>query len=143
MSRQGTAEFFVAWHHGVPCGTVTVLRQSKYRAVRDRYGDFPELNALSAFPTRQGTGSRIITAVETWVSGRGATRIGLAVEQTNQAAFRLYTRLGYVDWGHGPVVDRWVEHDGTGRFRCHADRCFYLVKALPGVRHNGGLSGEG
>jgi len=33
----------------------------------------------------------------------------------NIDARRLYERLGYVDWGHGPVVGTWraVGDDGT------------------------------
>jgi hypothetical protein len=33
----------------------------------------------------------------------------------NLDARRLYERLGYVDWGHGPVVGTWraVRDDGT------------------------------
>jgi GNAT superfamily N-acetyltransferase len=44
----------------------------------------------------------------------GDERLALGVGLANVDARRLYERLGYVDWGHGPVMGTWraVRDDG-------------------------------
>ncbi len=129
--ERGEATLLVAWSDGEPRGQVTLLRTSKYDTVRSRLGPFPEMNGLEATPTGQGTGTAIVAAAEDVARAAGATMVGLAVALDNAGARRLYDRLGYVEWPHGPVVDRWAEHDPAGRLvREHADPCTYLVKVL-------------
>jgi len=103
------------------------------QAVVKGVADFPEMNALEADPAGQGTGTAIIEAAEALSASRGARRIGLAVEIDNDGARRLYERLGYTDWGHGRVIDRWTERGDNGEpIEEHADECFYLTKLLNG-----------
>ncbi len=131
MHRSGEATYLIAWRDGRPCGRVTVFRRSKYQPVRDMAGDFPEMNALEATPRGLGLGSLLIASAEARATAWGADRIGLAVEHGNVGARRLYERLGYVEWDHGDVVDRWLERDASGVVvREHADRCSYLVTYL-------------
>lgn len=109
-------------------GHVVVRNHSKYEPVVARFGEVPEVNGLAAYPTGNGTGSALLDAAEGVARGRGATRIGLAVELTNLDARRLYERRGYEDWGHGEVIDDWDEiaNDGTVLTR-HHEICSYLV----------------
>ena len=107
MQERGEATYLVAWKNNMPCGRVTLLHRSKYALVREIMGDFPEMNALEAIPQGVGIGSRIIASAEQRATALGAHRIGLAVEHDNTGARRLYERLGYVDWNHGEVIDRW------------------------------------
>lgn len=89
------------------------------------------MNALEARPQGQGIGTATIGAAENEAARRGASVVGLAVEVDNDGARRLYERLGYVQWGHGLVIDRWTERDDRGEVvREHADECFYFTKRL-------------
>lgn len=129
--QRGECEFLVAWLGNAPAGSVCLLGASKYESVRTLLGAFPEMNALGAFPQRQGTGTAIIRYSEDGARRRGETRMGLAVELGNEGALRLYRRLGYCDWGNGLVVDEWVELDDHGTPTiAHADECYYLIKDL-------------
>ena len=133
LHDRGEATYLLAWDGDLPCGRATVFHRSKYEQVRDVLGDVPELNGLEAAPRGRGIGSRLIAAAEERATALRAARIGLAVEHGNADARRLYERLGYVQWKHGDVVDRWFERDSGGTVvREHADLCSYLVKELPG-----------
>jgi GNAT superfamily N-acetyltransferase len=131
MAEAGQAVYLLAWRDGELAGRGTVLAASKYDAVRQLLGDFPELNALEADPVGQGTGTALIVCAEQTARASGAALIGMAVEVSNDGAWRLYQRLGYRDWGHGPVTDYWDETgpDGTVR-KTHADPCYYLTKPI-------------
>ena len=131
MQQRGEAAYLVAWEGASPVGRVTVLHRSKYRVVSTLEGQFPEMNALEADPPGRGIGTAIVAAAERTARELGAGKIGLAVEERNVDARRLYERLGYVEWRHGSVVDRWNEMDESGVVvRAHADPCAYLVKEL-------------
>lgn len=131
MQGRGEATYLVAWRAEAPCGRATLFHRSKYEEVRERLGDFPEVNALEATPQGEGIGSQIIAAAEERARSLGFDLIGLAVEHDNVLARRLYDRLGYVDWGGGELVDRWVERaTGGSVVREHADPCAYLLKTL-------------
>lgn len=131
MHERGEATYLLAWDGDQPCGRVTLFHRSKYEHVRVVLGDLPELNGLEADPPGLGIGSRLIAAAEERAMALGAHRIGLAVEHGIRDARRLYERLGYVEWEHGDVVDRWQERDDGGTVvREHADLCNYLVKDL-------------
>ncbi|TKJ20310.1 hypothetical protein A6V29_08940 [Blastococcus sp. CCUG 61487] len=131
MHERGEATYLIAWDGDVPCGRVSLFHRSKYERVREVLGDIPEINALEATSRGVGIGSRLIASAEESARTLGATRMGLAVEHGNGGARRLYERLGYVEWEHGDVVDRWVERDGDGTVvREHADLCSYLVRRL-------------
>ena len=133
MHERGEATYLLAWNGELPCGRVTLFHRSEYEQVRDALGNFPELNALEATPQGLGIGSKLVAAAEVHTTALGAHRIGLAVEHGNVDARRLYERLGYAEWEHGDVVDRYVERDGSGTVVAeHADLCAYLVKELTG-----------
>ena len=94
-------------------------------------GDFPEVNALAAFPTGSGVGTALLAEAEKQTIRSGVGVIGLAVEPTNINAVRLYLRLGYVEWPKSTVVDTWNEVDETGNLlSTHHDECIYMTKPL-------------
>ena len=124
--QRGEAVYLLAWRGERFAGHGTLLARSKYDEVRGRLGELPELNALATWPRNQGTGTRLIGVAEAIARDRGAPRIGLAVEHANVDARRLYLRLGYMSWGHGTVIDEWLDPSGEE----HADHCDYLVKQL-------------
>jgi ribosomal protein S18 acetylase RimI-like enzyme len=131
MQDGGEATYLLAWRGGAVVGRVTLLRSSKYANVRAVHGAIWEMNALEARQPGRGIGTGLIVAAEHETAAAGQAILGLAVEPGNDRARRLYDRLGYADWGHGPVVDEWTEHDDVGRVvQEHRDRCDYLIKVL-------------
>jgi GNAT superfamily N-acetyltransferase len=112
-------------------GHTVVRMYSKYERVLDSLGRFPEVNGLAAYPTGQGTGSALLEASLDVAEQRGASIIGLAVDLSNVDARRLYERHGFVDWGHGEVVDDWEELADEGNVLVrHHDVCAYLALKL-------------
>jgi hypothetical protein len=61
---------------------------------------------------------------------RGHDLLVLGVGVDHPDARRFYARLGFVDWGHGPIVSRWVEPDGAGGFREVALPIDVMVRSL-------------
>lgn len=125
------ALYLVAWADDVVVGRATLLWQSKYPEVRHGVPGCCEVNALEASPTGAGVGRSLMLAAEGAVQARALPLLGVAVEPSNNRARRFYERLGYVEWGRGPVCDEWDECDAEGVLvRHHADRCDYLIKAM-------------
>jgi GNAT superfamily N-acetyltransferase len=98
-------------------GYVTILWQSDYTQFWRR--NIPEIVDLQvAEPYRkQGIGSALIAACETYVREKGYTTIGVCVEQNAScaAANRLYPQLGYTTDSFGST---------------HADSELHLIKTL-------------
>ncbi|HVT76592.1 MAG TPA: GNAT family N-acetyltransferase [Acidimicrobiales bacterium] len=113
--QRGEALLLVAWDGDELRGRVRFRFFSKYVEVLDALGEFAEINALDAWPTGTGVGTRIIEECEKLAQARGDKMIGIGVLVTNTAARRLYDRLGYEYWGD--VID-----DG--------EPAAYLVKGL-------------
>jgi ribosomal protein S18 acetylase RimI-like enzyme len=113
---RGEALLLVAVEGDELRGRVRFRFFSKYVEVLDDLGEFPEINALDAWPTGTGVGTRIIEKCEEITAERGDKMIGIGVLVTNTGARRLYERLGYEYWGD--VID-----DG--------EPAMYLVKNIP------------
>jgi RimJ/RimL family protein N-acetyltransferase len=118
--ERGEGLLLIAWDGEEIRGRVRFRFFSKYVEVLDELGEFPEINALDAWPTGTGVGTRIIAACEAIAAERGDKMVGIGVVVENTAARRLYERLGYEYWGD--VIDEW---DG------HKDPAVYLVKNIP------------
>jgi GNAT superfamily N-acetyltransferase len=127
----GWCDYLLAVDGGdVVVGHVVVRRHSKYPPVVNRLGEFPEVQALAAYPTGFSIGSLLLDAAEDIARRRGANLVGLGVERANIAR-QLYERRGYRDWGYGTVVDDWSEVANDGSVVAqHHDVCDYLVLDL-------------
>lgn len=133
LQERDEALYLLAWRDGACVGNVTLLFRSRYDDVRRTLGDFPELNGLGTRRRGEGIGTALIREAERLAQQRGATQVGLAVTLDNPRARGLYERLGYRDWGHGGIVDRWTEYDERGNpLTDHADDCNYLTRLLLG-----------
>jgi ribosomal protein S18 acetylase RimI-like enzyme len=114
--ERGEGLLLVAWEGDAIRGRVRFRFFSKYVEVIDEFGEFPEINALDAWPQGEGVGTQIIAECERIAAARGEAQVGIAVVVTNVNARRLYERLGYEYWGD--VID-----DGQP--------AAYLLKKLP------------
>jgi ribosomal protein S18 acetylase RimI-like enzyme len=114
--ERGEGLLLIAWDGDEVRGRVRFRFFSKYVEVLDELGEFPEINALDAWPTGAGVGTQIIAECERIAAERGDKMIGIGVVSTNTGARRLYERLGYGSWGD--VID-----DGQP--------AVYLVKNIP------------
>jgi GNAT superfamily N-acetyltransferase len=135
LQQRSEGSYLLAWSNQDVVGRCTVYFTSKYESVRGELGMFPEVNALEARIQSVGIGSALLAAAEDVALGDGRTRIGLACEEENTAALRLYKRLGYERWPGRAVIDLWEERDEAGNLRKqHADECLYLTKELAAGR---------
>jgi hypothetical protein len=111
--ERGECALLIAWDGDTIVGRVRLRWWSKYIEVLDALGEFPEINALDAWPQGQGIGTQIV----------------IGVEIVNTGARRLYERLGYEPWGD--VIDEWGEVDADGNITVmHHDPCVYLIKNI-------------
>jgi GNAT superfamily N-acetyltransferase len=131
--RHNLGELLVAWDGETPVGDVYLWCEPVEEVeVREAFPGVPMLNHLEVSPGRQGhgIGTQLIRAAEDAARRRGFDRIVLGVGVDNPDAKRLYQRLGYVDWGLGPVVARWTEPDGAGGIREVSLTCDTMVASL-------------
>jgi GNAT superfamily N-acetyltransferase len=115
--HEGRGVLLVAWLAHRPVGDVYLLREpADVPEVRRYLPGVPQLDHLEVVGPlqRRGIGTSLIHAGEDTARRRGDERLALGVGMANGDARRLYERLGYVDWGHGPVVGTWraVRDDG-------------------------------
>ena len=127
--ERGECALLLGWHGDTIHGRVRLRFFSKYIEVLDAFGEFPEINALDAWPTGEGVGTQIIAACEEFSAKRGETQVGIAVVVTNVDARRLYERLGYEYWGD--VIDRSEYFDDAGNLvHVQEDPSVYLIKNI-------------
>jgi GNAT superfamily N-acetyltransferase len=116
--HQGRGVLLVAWLDDHPVGDVYLLREpADVPKVRLHLPGVPQLDHLEVMGPlqRRGIGTALIHAGEDTARRLGDEQLAPGVGLANIHARRLYERLGYVDWGHGPVVGTWraVGDDGT------------------------------
>jgi GNAT superfamily N-acetyltransferase len=116
--HQGRGVLLVAWLAARPVGDVYLLREpADVPKVRQYLPGVPQLDHLEVVGPlqRRGIGTALIQAGEDTARRLEDERLALGVGLANIDARRLYERLGYVDWGHGPAVGTWraVGDDGT------------------------------
>jgi predicted N-acetyltransferase YhbS len=119
-TRQGVGELLVASLSGEVVGDVYLHREVQEEPeLRREFPGVPVLNHLEVTPRlrRRGIGTALIRACEDAASRRHHDVLVLGVGLDNPGAKRLYERLGYLDWGKGPIVTRWTEPDGAGGIR--------------------------
>jgi GNAT superfamily N-acetyltransferase len=128
--RHNLGVLLVAWIGAEPVGDVYLWCETHEEPeLREAYPGVPLLNHLEVAPAYQnrGIGTALVHAVEDVARKRGHDRVVLGVGVDNPDAKRLYERLGYVDWGKGPIVARWTEPDGTGGIRHVSLTCDTMV----------------
>jgi ribosomal protein S18 acetylase RimI-like enzyme len=137
FARQGRGDltYLVAWEDdGIPVGYV-VINWPGFReaSARERFPDVPELSNLgvSEDRRRRGIGTALIREVETRIRARGTARVGLAVEQGNTPAMRLYAGLGYQDSGF-VCEGRYTWLDDAGGEHEEIEVCRHLTRDLRG-----------
>jgi GNAT superfamily N-acetyltransferase len=116
--HQGRGVLLVAWLGDRPVGDVYLMREpTDVPKVRRYLPGIPHLDHLEVVGPlqRRGIGTALIGAGEDTARRLGDEQLALGVGLANVDARRLYERLGYVDWGHGPVVGTWraVGDDGA------------------------------
>jgi GNAT superfamily N-acetyltransferase len=100
--------------------------------LRERLPNVPILSHVEVVPDarNEGIGTTMITNAEGLVRKRGRRRIALGVNMDNLDAYRLYTRLGYEEWGEGPINAMVEQFDEAGRRRFSTEKCHVMVKNL-------------
>jgi GNAT superfamily N-acetyltransferase len=128
-SLSGASSLLLALVGDTCVGRGEVMWTPKEDAVRAEYPDVPELNGLDvpeAWRSR-GIGTALLEEAADLARERGCTAIGLGVGLDNEAAYRLYARLGFT--GDLEYVDQYtivfegVRHD-------FADPCRFLLRPL-------------
>lgn len=119
-------EMLVGLLGGVPVGSVLIGGPK-----RDRFPGALYLFALDVEPRFQnrGVGTAIIAAVEEEARQRGLNRVNLEVGVANDAARRLYERLGFAECGEA-TWDSWTIHREDGSTFEEGEMCVPMVKEL-------------
>ncbi len=109
-ARATTTELLVAESHGALVGTVTICPADSPWAEICQPGEL-EFRFLAVDPEhwRQGIGEALVEACEQRARDSDATAMVICVIESNEAAHRLYRRLGFVrkpgrDWIPVPGV---------------------------------------
>lgn len=91
----------------------------------------PDIQSVRVHPDLrgQGLGSRLLSECEKLVSTRGHGLVSLSVAQDNDAARRLYERLGYRVVG-APYSDVWFYADAAGQSIRVEETVWDMVKNL-------------
>jgi ribosomal protein S18 acetylase RimI-like enzyme len=134
--RKDRGVLFVAWLRYVPAGDVYLwLEEAEELPIRRHLPGVALLTHLQVHDElrNRGVGRALVAAVERHLRENGRERVALAVRTDNPAAARLYSRLGYRDWGHGEVVCYARTTQPDGRLLFEPERCYVLVKDLAPV----------
>ncbi|HEY1485028.1 MAG TPA: GNAT family N-acetyltransferase [Micromonosporaceae bacterium] len=132
-SRHKLGDVLVAYVDDVPVGDVYLWCEPfEEPELRAMYPDAPMLNHLEVWPPWQGRGigTQLVHAAEDAARERGYDILVLLVGLDNPRAKALYERLGYLDWGGGPIVTRWTEPDGEGGIRYATLTVDTLIRSL-------------
>jgi ribosomal protein S18 acetylase RimI-like enzyme len=127
---------FVAWLTGRPVGNVYLwLEEAEEEPIRTHLPGIALLTHLEVRPgwRNRGIGTAIIEKLERYLDRRDHDRVALAVRNDNLSAARLYSRLGYRDWGQGLVVCQTEIQLPDGWIRQEPEECFVMVKELNAV----------
>jgi GNAT superfamily N-acetyltransferase len=123
----------VAWLAGRPVGDGFLASEpAEESELRRQLPGVPQLTHLEVLGPLwgRGIGTALIREAEDTARQLGHRQLALAVGLDNPDARRLYERLGFVDWGHGTIVETWVERDHNGPPVTLSETCYVLVKRL-------------
>jgi GNAT superfamily N-acetyltransferase len=116
--RTGHGSLLVARLADEPVGKVYLRwEEADEPEIQERLPGVPLLNRLQVYRDHRnrGIGTAIILAAEDRLRARGHDRVALGVELSNSGAIRLYERLGFNRWEHGPMVTTNVEYQSDGQ----------------------------
>jgi GNAT superfamily N-acetyltransferase len=134
LDRQesGRGILLSAWLGDRPAGIVYLwLEEAEEEDIAEHLPGVPVLNHLEVVSDlrSKGIGSRLLAAAEKRFA-ENHDRVVLAVRTDNEAATRLYQRVGYRDWGHGRVVCFTETAQPNGEILREEEKCHVLVKDL-------------
>lgn len=133
--QKGDATYLIAWHKGYPVGHALLNWGGSHdehvaKQLKSACPDIEDLFVLAELRS-QGVGRQLVDFAEQLASTRGYSFLGLSVAaETNDAARRLYERLGYQDVHFGEYVERGAYVDSRGQRRTWEEACIYLIKDL-------------
>ena len=121
----GRGTYLVAWDDGAPVAHAHV-------AWTDTQLGVPEIQDVFVRDDRrrQGLGTAVTLAAERAAEARGHRRVSVGTSIDNDAARRLYEKLGYRGAGAAPVRVQGTIMIRTGPLEVD-DTIVYLVKELP------------
>jgi GNAT superfamily N-acetyltransferase len=108
ITRQGEhrGTLLTAWRGNRPIGVVYLwLEEAEEPELREHLPGTPILNHLEVHRDHRGggVGTALIRSAERRLRTLGFHRVALAVEETNERAASLFTRLGYEGWPYPPA----------------------------------------
>ena len=126
---EGRRVMLVADCNDFPVGQLFIQLHSSNRLIADghRRAYFYSFRVMEMF-RRQGIGTALVNEAEGIVMRRGFTSVTIAVVKENQAALRLYRRLGYRQFAED--AGRWSYIDHKGETQYVHEPCWVLEKSL-------------
>jgi GNAT superfamily N-acetyltransferase len=133
--NKGDITYLIAWRCDHPVGHALLNwggEQDEHVAkqLQSACPDLEDIFVLAELRSH-GIGSQLISYAEQLASQRGFAHLGLSVAATtNDAARRLYERLGYQDAHLGEYLAHGEYLDEKGQPQCWKEMCIYLIKEL-------------
>ncbi|MET8798579.1 GNAT family N-acetyltransferase [Nocardia sp. NPDC004568] len=110
------------------------LEEAEEDEIREHIPGVPLITHLAVDPAFRGIGlgAQLVMMMENHARTLANRRIALAVFPSNSGAARLYRRLGYQDWGNGPVqcYEKETLPDGTLRRVPDPEKANVMIKDL-------------
>ncbi|GAA0410515.1 hypothetical protein GCM10010160_43540 [Acrocarpospora corrugata] len=123
----------VAWQDATPVGDVYLwLAAAEERELRAHLPDVPLITHLEVVEGRRNrrVGTRLIRHAERYLWLAGFKQVALGVALDNEAARRLYARLGYAEWPHGQLATTEVLFHADGTRELRPELCRIMTRRL-------------
>ncbi|MEU4540843.1 GNAT family N-acetyltransferase [Streptosporangium sp. NPDC023825] len=137
LQDSGHGLLLVAWQDdvtgGVAVGDVYVwLAAAEEPELRAHLPDVALITHLEVVAGRrnEGIGTELLRAAEHRLWDLGHKQVALGVGLDNRDAQRLYARLGYAEWLHGPVATTEVVYRPGGERELRPETCRIMVRRL-------------
>ncbi|WP_204040616.1 GNAT family N-acetyltransferase [Acrocarpospora phusangensis] len=129
----GHGVLLVAWDRTEAVGDLYLwLAAAEEREIRAHLPGVPLITHLEVEADRRnrGVGTALMRHAERHLWLDGLKQVALGVGLHNEAARRLYVRLGYVEWPHGPIDTTEVLFRADGTREHRPETCRIMVKQL-------------
>jgi ribosomal protein S18 acetylase RimI-like enzyme len=132
VQAEGKAQYFIAFHEGVPVGYVLLRFAPPVGEAALTYPDSAYVEGLDVRETwqRQGVATRLMEQLEATSRERLCPTIGLYVGVGNGAAKALYRSLGYNPSGLPPYRVTWPVQNEAGELGEDGETCDFWLKRL-------------